>query len=748
MLRRLTAVPVRLLVAAAFVAALLPAFVLPPVVVAGDFSQASGRLIVLWRSDAPTTVGIAGVARSVRGANAHRSLVVAAAGQTDAVIAQLRRDPRIAAIVPDARVSAEGWPKGGAPADPYYAGYQDDLSLIGVPTAWHTTIGSPSVIVAVLDTGMTLTHEDFAGISVVSPWNEITHTTDVTDVDGHGTHVIGTIAAQANNHIGVAGIAPGVSIMPIKVLGDDGSGHLSDVLDGIDWARLHGAQIISMSIGGTVDSQSVAYLQATFDAAYAAGITMVAAAGNDGNTTISYPGGFNHVLSVGATDNSDAHASFSQSNATVDLAAPGVMTLSTYNNDNDDGWYIFMNGTSQATPHVAGVAALVRSAHPDETVDQVDQALIETAVDLGPPGRDDTFGYGRIDAAAAVAYGAAPTPTPVPAPTPLVVPVPAPTTAPTLTPAPAPTPVPAPVPTPTPFTVTRLSGASRYDTSAAISAASFDAGVPVLYIATGGNFPDALSGASVAGRDGAPLLLVTPTSIPPVILAEIVRLRPDRIVILGGPSVVSDGIAATLRTYAPVTRLSGATRYDTSAAISRVSYPPRVATLYIAYGGNFPDALSGAPAAGLAGAPILLVTSTSIPPVILVEIARLRPDRIVILGGPSVVSDGIAATLRTYAPVTRLSGATRYDTAVAISAATYGPGVPVLYIATGRDFPDALSGASVAGRDGAPLLLVTPTSIPAVTRSEITRLGAGRIVILGGPSVVSDRIAALLRARP
>ncbi len=653
MLRRLTAVPVRLLVAAAFVAALLPAFVLPPVVVAGDFSQASGRLIVFWRSDAPASVRVAGVARSERSLDAHRSLVVAAAGQTDAVIARLRTDSRIAAIVPDSRVAKAGWPKGGAPADPYYAGYQDDLSLIGVPTAWHTTIGSPSVIVAVLDTGMTLTHEDFAGISVVSPRNEVTDTTDVTDVDGHGTHVIGTIAAQANNHIGVAGIAPGVSIMPIKVLGDDGSGDLSDVLDGIDWARLHGAQIISMSIGGTVDSQSVAYLQATFDAAYAAGITMVAAAGNDGNATISYPGGFNHVLSVGATDNSDAHASFSQSNATVDLSAPGVMTLSTYNNDNDDGWYIFMNGTSQATPHVAGVAALVRSAHPDETVDQVDQALIKTAVDLGPPGRDNAFGYGRIDAAAAVAYGAAPTPTPVPAPTPLVVPVPAPTTAPTPTPAPAPTPVPAPaptpVPTPTPFTVTRLSGASRYDTSAAISAASFDAGVPVLYIATGGNFPDALSGASVAGRDGAPLLLVTSTSIPPVILAEIVRLRPDRIVILGGPSVVSDGIAATLRTYAPVTRLSGATRYDT---------------------------------------------------------------------------------------------------AVAISAATYGPGVPVLYIATGRDFPDALSGASVAGRDGAPLLLVTPTSIPAVTRSEITRLGAGRIVILGGPSVVSDGIAALLRARP
>ncbi len=744
MLRRLTAVPVRLLVAAAFVAALLPAFVLPPVVVAGDFSHAGGRLIVLWRSDAPTTVGVAGVARSARSASGHRSLVVAAAGQTDAVIANLRTDPRIVAIVPDAQVSTEGWPSSGVPKDSYYGAYQDDFSLIGVPTAWHTTIGSPSVIVAVLDTGMTLTHEDFAGISVVSPWNVITDTTDVTDVDGHGTHVIGTIAAQTNNAIGVAGIAPGVSIMPIKVLGDDGKGWFADILDGIDYARIHGATVINMSIGGMPNATAVSYFQATVDEAYAAGITMVAAAGNDGNTATSYPAGFNHVLSVGATDNSDAHAAFSQSNATVDLAAPGVMILSTYNNADNDGWYMFMLGTSQATPHVAGVAALVRSAHPDETVDQVDQALISTAVDLGPPGRDNAFGYGRIDAAAAVAYVAAPKPAPVPTPVPapMVAPDPAPTAAPT------PVPAPTPAPTPTPFTVTRLSGASRYDTSAAISAASFEAGVPVLYIATGGNFPDALSGASVAGRDGAPLLLVTPTSIPPVILAEIVRLRPDRIVILGGPSVVSDGIAATLRTYAPVTRLSGATRYDTAAAISRASYPPRVATLYIAYGGNFPDALSGAPVAGLAGAPILLVSSTSIPPVILAEIVRLRPDRIVILGGPSVVSDGIAATLRTYAPVTRLSGATRYDTAAAISRASYAPGVPVLYIATGQNFPDALSGASVAGRDGAPLLLVTPTSIPAVTRAEITRLNAGRIVILGGPSVVSDGIAALLRDRP
>ena len=182
-----------------------------------------------------------------------------------------------------------------------------------------------------------------------------------------------------------------------------------------------------------------------------AGITIIAAAGNDGTTAISYPGGFDRVLSIGATDNSDAHAHFSQRNETVDLSAPGVSIASTYN----DGGYIYMSGTSMATPHVAGVAALVRSAHPTYTVSQVEDALVSTATDLGTAGRDDTYGAGRVNAAAAVAYAIAPDPTPSPPPTPTATPGPTPSASPSpsASPTPSATPSPSLSPTPTPDTL-------------------------------------------------------------------------------------------------------------------------------------------------------------------------------------------------------------------------------------------------------------------------------------------------------
>ena len=296
--------------------------------------------------------------------------------------------------------------------------------------------------------------------------------------------------------------------------------------------------------------------------------------------------------------------------------------------------------------------------------------------------------------------------------------------------------------------VTRLAGATRYETAVAISAASFAPNVPVAYIATGLSFPDALAGAAVAGRDGGPVLLVPGTTIPTAIANELTRLRPGRIVVLGGSSVVSDGVKAALQGYTSglVTRLAGATRYETAVAISAASFAPNVPVAYIATGLSFPDALAGAAVAGRDGGPVLLVPGTTIPTAIANELTRLRPGRIVVLGGSSVVSDGVKAALQGYTSglVTRLAGATRYETAVAISAASFAPNVPVAYIATGLSFPDALAGAAVAGRDGGPVLLVPGTTIPTAIANELTRLRPGRIVVLGGSSVVSDGVKAAL----
>ena len=290
-------------------------------------------------------------------------------------------------------------------------------------------------------------------------------------------------------------------------------------------------------------------------------------------------------------------------------------------------------------------------------------------------------------------------------------------------------------------TVTRIAGPDRYSTAAAISATSFAPGVPVAYIATGTKYPDALAGAVPAALAAGPVLLVSGLTIPYAVSTELKRLVPGRIVILGGTSVVPSSVEATLASYTAgtVTRIAGVDRYATAAAISAASFAPGVPIAYVATGAKFPDALAGAVGAALGAGPMLLVPGETIPPVVATELARLNPARIVVLGGTSVVSAGVQAALAAYTggAVTRIAGSDRYATAAAISAAQFDPGVSVAYIATGANFPDALSGAVVAALGPGPVLLVLGGTIPPAVVAELTRLKPGRIVILGGVAVVS-----------
>ena len=193
----------------------------------------------------------------------------------------------------------------------------------------------------------------------------------------------------------------------------------------------------------------------------------------------------------------------------------------------------------------------------------------------------------------------------------------------------------------------RLAGADRFATAAAISAATFAAGVPVAYVATGLAFPDALSGGPAAGREGGPILLVTPTAIPASTAAELERLDPQRIVVLGGTGAVSAQVAIDLQRYTPsgIVRRSGADRYATAVAVSQGSFPAGARHVFIATGQNFPDGLAGGPAAALRGGPLLLVPGTSMPPAVSAELLRLDPDRVTILGGTGVVTDAVQAQI-------------------------------------------------------------------------------------------------------
>ena len=305
--------------------------------------------------------------------------------------------------------------------------------------------------------------------------------------------------------------------------------------------------------------------------------------------------------------------------------------------------------------------------------------------------------------------------------------------------------------------VTRLAGPDRYATSAAV-AATYSAPQPSVYIASGANFPDALSGAPVAGMKGVPLLLVAPTSLPAVVRAQLLRLAPSTIVILGSTGSVSQGVAdqlAGLPGGPTIVRYGGVDRYDTSAAIvdpartapgQTANYSAPVAGVFVATGADFPDALSAAPLAGSRGWPLLLVRPDRIPGPVQQALAHLNPQAITILGGTGSVSKAVQDQLvrddlgGDASKLTRIAGVDRYATSAAISAQGYAglPPAPVTYIATGTGFPDALSGAPLAAKKGVPLLLVRPTSVPAPVGTELTRLKLSSLVVLGGPGSVTD----------
>ena len=264
--------------------------------------------------------------------------------------------------------------------------------------------GPHTPLVCIIDSGYETTHEDL-DTSVTghpggsNPWS--------VDYCGHGTHVAGTIAALGGNGVGVVGVIDdpaSIDLHILKVFGSPSSScgwsYASTLVDAANSCAQAGAKIINMSLGCTGRRCASSTENNTFAALYANGVLPIAAAGNSGNTRYSYPASYDSVVSVAAIDESRALASFSQRNDQVELAAPGVSVLSTYNQNR----YAFLNGTSMATPHVAGVAALVWSHHGTATAAEIRGALQATAIDLGASGRDTSYGYGLVQAAAAVEY--------------------------------------------------------------------------------------------------------------------------------------------------------------------------------------------------------------------------------------------------------------------------------------------------------------------------------------------------------
>lgn len=280
------------------------------------------------------------------------------------------------------------------------------LPTIRAFDAWEITTGNP-VTVAVLDTGVAVNHRDLAG-RLTAGFDFHNVDDDPSDDDGHGTFMAGIIAANANNNEGIAGVCWFCQIMPIKVLDRQGQGDDATIAAGLRWATDQGARVISMSLGGPEDTRVI---REAVEYAAARNVLIVAASGNGGDddNLVNYPAAYPSVLAVTATDEQDRLARFSTTGDFVDLAAPGVRVWSTAWQSQLGDTYGSASGTSVACPHVAAAAALLMSIRPDLNAQQIGDLLRTTADDLGPPGVDAGFGYGRLNLLRAVQAAINPT---------------------------------------------------------------------------------------------------------------------------------------------------------------------------------------------------------------------------------------------------------------------------------------------------------------------------------------------------
>ncbi len=287
------------------------------------------------------------------------------------------------------------------------------LSRVGAEAAWQTDAaaplygGDPSVVVAVLDTGITVT-DDLAGTAFATGFDFVNGDADTTDDNGHGTHMAGTIAQTTNNGTGTAGLAFNTTLMPVKVLNAAGSGSSATIAAGIDFARTSGAEVISMSFSQDTGSTSDPVLAAAVSAAASTSV-LVAATGNDGVGAVSYPAAYDGVIAVGATNYADTRSSFSNYGSGIDLVAPGgeagtaVISGSVRDGilqQTFTGSYAWASGTSSAAAHVSGAAALLLAA--GASTSGVAATLASSAVDLGTAGFDVEYGSGRLDIATAL----------------------------------------------------------------------------------------------------------------------------------------------------------------------------------------------------------------------------------------------------------------------------------------------------------------------------------------------------------
>lgn len=622
--------------------------------------------------------------------------------ETKEVLNALKEDPNV--IYAEGEVKYQYY---GSPVnDAYFSNYQlKDFNSVKALDAWRGFIPKTRPIVAVLDSGIDLNHPDLKNM-IYKPYNILNGSTPPLDDVGHGTHVAGIIGAETNNKIGVASLSKGSYIMPIKIGTKNGISNI-DLANGIYHAVKNGATIINISVGGDFS----AYVEDACNYANQKGALIVAAAGNEGVPYYSYPAAHNTVMAVAASDSrTNSLADFSNYGDWISIAAPGVDIYSTYL----FGKYAEMDGTSMASPMVASLAAMLKNHHPGLTNNQM-RWIMEAS-------SEKYYGSlyhsnGQMNAQNSLSL----------------------------------------------FNdYSRAYGATSVETSKIISMTGWkiaSSGVLIpeeleinkalpteegkfVILASNQSFPDSMAAGALSYKLDAPLLLTYPNSLRQSTIDTLNELQADKVLIMGGPGAVSDSVKTSIKQLGyEVHRLMGDDRFETAASINDY-VAKKNGKVIITSAREFSDALSVSPFAGNEQIPIVFVERNFIPKSTQDFLNKYKFSKAIVVGGPGVVSDHVLKQLPN--PV-RIGGLDRFETnRRVINYFKPTSNFDGVILATGRNFPDALSGAPVSAKLDYPLVLVDPAKGPAATFEFVKQKTAQNhlpeMITLGGPTVIPPAI--------
>lgn len=606
---------------------------------------------------------------------------------------------------------------------------EPNVAKIKAPEVWERGFDGSDVTIAIIDSGVAWQHPALKGkyrgfndttgeVSHDFNWFDATRgQKEPYDDQGHGTHVAGTIlGSDGSNQVGVA---PGANWIAVKAFTLDGATEVN-LLKAAEWILAPtdskgnrrpdlAPDIVnsSWSSGSGFDE----WYRDVVKAWVAADIFPVFAAGNasisnpGGPESVSTPANYPESFAVGSVNAQNKLASNSlrgpspYNEVKPDIVAQGVSVRSSV----PSGGYSYMSGTSMATPAVSGVVALMRQAAPNLSINELKTIIRETSLPLTdaeyPNSPNNGYGYGLVNALAAVEAASEET-----------------------------------------TKVNRISGNLRYDTAVEISEDGWEHSETVI-LARGDNFADALAGVPLANQLDAPILLTRNDRLMSSTKEEILRLQASNMVILGGEDAISNTVSNELKNMGlQITRISGKTRFETATKIASAMYPNGTDRVIVVNGMDFPDALSSASYAAREQIPILLTREDRMVNDTRDLIRDFQVKKTIAIGGPSVINENIIKELP--GPV-RISGKNRYETNVEL-AKYFGISTNHLYIATGRNYADALSGAVLAAKNNSAILLVNH-KIPSSVSTFMEEKQVKHLTIFGGKMAVSQEVEVALR---